>query len=131
MNAEERIVFFDGVCNLCNGLVKFILKHDKTKSIRFAAIQSRFAEKYDAGLKSFDSVVYVKEGTKYIKSDAILNIIRDMGGFIKLLYAFIIIPRFLRNAIYDLVARYRYRIFGRRESCMVPTAGIMERFMEN
>lgn len=131
MEKHERILFFDGVCNLCNGLVRFVIKHDRHIRIKFAPLQSDIAGKilteYDV-IKT-DSVIYLSGDRIFYRSEAILRMFLDMGGAWKLLYGFIVLPRFLRDFIYDLIARNRYRIFGRRESCMVPTPDVKGRFL--
>lgn len=131
MEQPEKILFFDGVCNLCNGLVKFVIRHDHNAAIRFAPLQSQGAADLLCrnNITGSDSVIYLTEGGFFIKSSAILRMFRDMGGAWRLLYGFIIVPRFIRDFIYDVVARNRYRIFGRRESCMVPTPDVKERFL--
>lgn len=132
--SPERIILFDGVCNLCNGLVKFIIRHDHQKIFRFAALQSSFGQdflnKHRLSPDNRNSVIYISNDQYFSRSDAILNILYDMGSGWRLFYGFIIIPRFIRDAVYDLVSRFRYRIFGKRESCMVPATNIMERFLD-
>ncbi|HLP73624.1 MAG TPA: thiol-disulfide oxidoreductase DCC family protein [Bacteroidales bacterium] len=132
--SPEKIILFDGICNLCNGLVKFIIRHDNKGEIRFAQLQSSFGEEFmkGHGLDPGDrnSVIYISGEQYFLRSAAILRILKDMGGGWRLLNGFIIVPRFIRDAVYDLVAKYRYRIFGKKESCMVPTPEIRERFLE-
>lgn len=133
MDHAGHILLFDGVCNLCNGLVKFIIRHDREKKIEFAPLQSRYAELvriYNPGIEGSDSVIYLTDGRYFMRSTAILKLLRDMGKGWKLFYGLIIIPRFIRDYIYNLIARNRYRIFGKRESCMVPTPEIKDRFLE-
>lgn len=131
MARPDKIVLFDGVCNLCNGLVKFIIRHDRRGVVRFSSLQSQFARTIlnEKSLET-DSVIYLTQGKALIRSDAILHMFRDMGGLWKLLYGFIVVPKFIRDFFYDLVARHRYRIFGKRETCMVPTPDMKERFLE-
>jgi predicted DCC family thiol-disulfide oxidoreductase YuxK len=133
MAPSKGILFFDGVCNLCNGLVKFVIRNDPEGNIKFATLQSQFAEEYLKGIfsgKSIpDSVVYVSGDKHYLKSSAILQLLKDMESGWRFLYGFRVIPRFLRDLVYDLIARTRYRIFGKRESCMIPSSDIMERFI--
>ncbi len=130
---NEGIVLFDGVCNLCNGLVKFIIKNDKPGRIKFAALQSLFSKNLMTGIglnpQNFNSVVYISGTSYYTKSAAILTMFRDMGGGWKIMFVFKIIPRFIRDYIYDLVGRNRYRLFGKRDSCMIPTPEIRSRFL--
>lgn len=133
MDHPDNIVFFDGVCNLCNGLVKFIIKRDLKKVILFSPLQSPFGQatlrKMKMDPEEVNTVVYFSGDKLYLKSSAILQILRDMGGALKLLFGLIVVPRFIRDFIYDLVARNRYKVFGKQESCMVPTPEVKERFI--
>ena len=128
-----RLVLFDGVCNLCNGSVQFIIRHDPKETFSFASLQSDTGQRVlgDLGLSPTDmnSFVYVRDGKAYRRSTAALMVAKDIGGFISLLYAFMLVPRPLRDMVYDLIARYRYRWFGKRDSCMVPTAALKSRFL--
>lgn len=132
--SPEKIILFDGVCNLCNGLVKFIIRHDPEGKICFAPLQfsfgKEFLDRHNLNPGDMNSVIYISGDRFYLRSAAILKILKDLGRGWRLLYGFIIVPRFIRDAAYDLVARYRYRIFGKKESCMVPSPEIRERFLE-
>lgn len=128
----ERIVLFDGVCNFCNGAVNFIIRHDHEKKFRFATLQSDFGveKRREFGIPGdIDSVVLVEKGHTYIHSTAGLRIARGLGGIWSLAYVFIVIPAFIRDWCYKLFAKYRYRLFGRQDACMLPTADIRERFI--
>ncbi|MBS1773761.1 MAG: DUF393 domain-containing protein [Bacteroidetes bacterium] len=129
---NEHVILFDGVCNLCNGLVQFIIKRDPQKKFSFASLQSMYAQqllqKYHAG-DNIDSIVYIKHEKYYTRSRAALEICRDMRRLWPLLYACIIIPPFIRDAVYDLVARKRYQLFGQRNECMIPSAETKDRFI--
>ena len=131
---DHSIVLFDGVCNLCCFLVKFIIKRDPDKRIRFAALQSVTGQELLRNSKltvsDRNTVVYVKDGKYYYRSTAILNILFDLGGLWKTMYVFIIIPAFIRDYVYVVIANSRYRIFGKRSTCMVPTLEIQERFLD-
>ena len=125
MNRRESepncILFFDGVCNLCNGIVRFILKHDRKKRIKLAPLQSELTEKLLAGRKiEAESVVYYRTGKIHQQSAGILYVLKDLGFPWSLFFVFIIIPPFIRNFIYRLVANNRYKIFGRRNECVIP-----------
>lgn len=128
-----NIVLFDGVCNLCNGLVKFIIRHDTSGKIKFAPLQSDIATELISGrvggFFDADGIVYISGERYFNRSTAILHILKDMGKAWKAFYGFIIIPRFMRDALYNIVARNRYYIFGKRNSCMVPTPDIRDRFL--
>lgn len=116
----ERVVLFDGVCNLCNGLVQFIIRRDPHARFKFAPMTS-FAD---------DTMVLVEHGRRFVRSDAVLRIARQLRAPWPLLFVFIVVPRPLRDWAYDVVARRRYRWFGRRETCMVPTPELGARFLE-
>lgn len=130
---DSPIVFFDGVCNLCSGAVKFIIKRDRKEQFKFASLQSSIAQKWFIRLgiqKSFESIVYCYNGVFYTRSDAALAIARKMDFPWPLLYGLKIIPKGIRNFIYDYIARNRYRWFGKSDQCMIPTAEISKRFIE-
>ena len=131
---EKNILLFDGVCNLCNCLVRFIIKRDTKAIFRFAALQSKTGQELLMQMKlpsdDMNSVVYIRGGEYFYKSSAILHILHDLGGIWKLFYAFIIIPSFFRDFIYSIVARTRYMVFGKRDTCMVPTPDIQKRFLD-
>ena len=126
------VVFFDGVCNLCNGVVRFIVERDPHARIQFAPLTSRSAARALASLPGPlpDSVVLLDDGQVFTRSDAALRIARLLGFPWSLAAALAIVPRGLRDAIYDAIARRRYRWFGRREACMVPGPEIRGRFLE-
>lgn len=133
MEQTNPILLFDGVCNLCNGLVKFIIRRDKSQRIRFASLQSASGKSLliKSGLSPdvLDSVAYIKGEKIFLRSSAILMLLKDMGGGWKLFYGFIIIPSFIRDFFYNLIAGTRYKIFGKSESCMVPGDEIKNRFI--
>ena len=128
-----HLLLFDGECNLCNALVQFILRHDHQQRFRFAALQSatgqRVARELPAQERAADSLIYLRNGRLHTRSTAALLVARDLSGVWPLAYGLIVLPRFLRNAGYDLVARHRYRWFGKRDQCMVPTAELVDRFL--
>lgn len=130
---KEHLVIFDGVCNLCNGTVQFIIKRDRKKKFTFTAYQSiagqDILKQYGFPVTDQSTVVYVKNGIPYFKSKAVLEILRDLGCCWNFLYILIVIPPFIRDFVYDIIANSRYRVFGRRESCMVPTSELMDRFL--
>ena len=133
MKPEPSILLFDGVCHLCQGSVKFVLKRDRHERFRFAALQSPAGQKllreYGLDPKVLNSLVLIEGGQSYQRSAGVLRLLKGLGGLWSLLYVFILVPRPLRDAAYDLLARNRYRWFGRDESCLMPTADIRRRFL--
>lgn len=133
MDPLYPILLFDGVCNLCNRLVVFVIRRDNNARIRFASLQSETGKALllSAGLNpdSTNTVVYFSGDKTFLRSSAILYLLNDLGGGWRLFYSLIIIPSFIRDYIYNQVARNRYRIFGKRESCMVPSKDIESRFI--
>lgn len=131
---SHPILLFDGVCNLCSGSVQFIIKRDPGARFRFASLQSAVGEGLLAELRIdrqvLDSLIVVEEGRWYKESDAVLRIVRILGGPWKALGIFRLIPRSLRDRLYRLVARNRYRWFGKKEACWLPTPELRERFLE-
>lgn len=130
---KTHVIYFDGVCNLCNGFVQFIIKQDRKAVFKFAPLQSAAGEKvlHTLGktIEQIDSILFEENGKVYSKSTAVLYVAKRMGGFWSLFYGFKILPRFLRDAIYDLVARNRYNWFGKKNQCMVPTPELLSRFL--
>jgi predicted DCC family thiol-disulfide oxidoreductase YuxK len=126
-------VLFDGVCNLCNSSVNFVIDHDPAGYFKFASLQSEEAgvllaqHGLDAGY--LDSIILLEEGRLYRNATAALRIARRLSGAWPLLYAFIVVPRPVRDRVYGWVARNRYRWFGKRDQCRLPTAELRERFL--
>ncbi|MDQ3289746.1 MAG: thiol-disulfide oxidoreductase DCC family protein [Bacteroidota bacterium] len=131
--ASPAIILFDGVCNLCNGFVQFVIRYDQKKYFRFAALQSEAGHKVLQGVQysnyAFDTVVLVENGKYYTRSTAALRILRHLSGGWPLAYAAIILPAFLRDFIYAGIAKNRYRWFGKQESCLLPTPELKLRFL--
>lgn len=137
MNTEQgkKIILFDGVCNLCNGAVTFIIKRDKNDLFRYAALQSEIgrelADKYGIDTSKTDSIILIDDDRYYTKSSAALRIARRLSGGYPLLYGLMILPPFIRDRMYDLIAQNRYRWFGKRKSCMVPTPELKAKFLRD
>ena len=129
----KSVLLFDGVCNLCNSSVQFVLKRDKRKYFKFAALQSNSGQEllkqFDLPVNNFTSFVLIENDKIYLKSTAALQVAKRLGGVWSLLFIFIIIPSPIRDFVYNLVAKNRYKIFGKRESCMLPTPDVKERFL--
>lgn len=127
------VILFDGICNLCCGWVQFLIRRDKKALFRFASIQSEAGKHLlaSAGLNpaQAETIVYVRNKEAYIESAAILEILNDLGGMWRISKAFKLIPKAVRNSTYRFIARNRYRIFGTRSSCLMPTPGNEKRFL--
>jgi predicted DCC family thiol-disulfide oxidoreductase YuxK len=128
------ILLFDGVCNLCSSSVQFVLKRNKKGNIRFASLQSEFGQKAlkDSQLPSdyINSLVLLADGKTYVKSDAALHLSKHLNGFWKVGSVFLVVPRFIRNAVYDLIAKYRYSWFGKMDVCWIPKPEWKDRFLD-
>ncbi len=118
------IILFDGVCNFCNASINFVIDHDVERRFRFASLQSEIGQRIltenSRSVSDFDTVLLIREGKLVEKSTAALEIARYLRGW-TWLYTFRFIPRFIRDAIYNLIAKNRYNIFGKSESCRIPT----------
>jgi predicted DCC family thiol-disulfide oxidoreductase YuxK len=127
------VVLFDGVCNFCNGAVNFVINRDRDGFFKFAALQSEAGEellnKYGIDKVETDSVVLIEDDRAYLHSSAALRIVRKLPGLWPILYAFIIVPKSIRDWVYRLFAKHRYRLFGRQDQCMIPTPEIRARFL--
>ena len=130
----KSIILFDGVCNLCNSSINFIIKHDHKKQFLFASLQSDAAKEIllQFPKKKFElkSIVFIENNVIYDKSTAILRILRYLNGGYKLLYGFKIIPKILRDWLYNQIAKNRYKWFGKKEHCSIPTTDVKSRFLE-
>jgi len=130
---KEKIVLFDGVCNLCQSTVQFVIKHDHRKKIRFASLQGEFGQQvlkeHNLPLTNYNSFLFLENGRLHMKSGAALRLSRYLDGVWPLFYILIIIPPFLRNAVYGFIAKNRYRWFGKQESCWLPTPDLKQRFL--
>ncbi|MFB6105545.1 MAG: thiol-disulfide oxidoreductase DCC family protein [Halobacteriaceae archaeon] len=131
---DHPVVLFDGVCNLCTGFVTFLIPRDPEGVLRFASLQSEVGaaalDRFDLPTGEFDSIVLVEGDDYYTKSSAALRIAYHLGGVYRLLYALRVVPRPVRDAVYDLVANHRYQVFGRKDACMVPTPDVQSRFLD-
>jgi predicted DCC family thiol-disulfide oxidoreductase YuxK len=127
-------ILFDGVCNFCNHWVQVALKKDRKGQLRFAPLQSQAAIKllkeHSLQTTSLSSVVLLENGKAYTQSSAVCRICKHLSGGWKLLYGFIVIPKFIRDGIYNVIARNRYKWFGRKDACMIPSAEQRTRFLQ-
>lgn len=132
MRTEKNIILFDGVCNLCNGAVQFIIKRDKRQRFYFASLQSTYGQQklLEKGLStSLETIVLFTEDRVFEKSNAALEIAKYLSGPWFLLYGLKVIPTRMRDAVYRWIADNRYRLFGKRDACMIPTPELKSRFI--
>jgi len=129
----SAIILFDGVCNFCNGSVNFIITHDAENYFKFAPMQSDVAqnllEKHKIDKAATDSVILIEDETAYTHSTAALRVARKLDGAWSWFYVFVVVPKFIRDFFYKVFAKYRYRLFGKTEACMIPTPEIREKFI--
>ncbi|WP_248928798.1 thiol-disulfide oxidoreductase DCC family protein [Paenibacillus hamazuiensis] len=134
LHKEPSIVLYDGVCGLCNGVVRFVIRRDTRKRFRFAALQSdsgrSLLRRFGLPAEALHSFVLIEDGRAYTKSTAALRLVLRLPGLWPLLYAGALVPRPLRDAAYDAVARNRYRWFGKHEACLMPRPEWKDRFIE-
>lgn len=134
MFEEKPVVLFDGVCNLCNRSVQFIIKRDKKKRFLFASLQGKTGQEilrqFNLPANDFNSFLILEKNKIYTRSTGALRMLKLLGGGWKLLYGLIIVPKFIRNAVYNWIARNRYNWYGKREECMVPAPELKERFLD-
>ena len=130
---DKSIILFDGVCNLCNSSVNFIIKNDKKQTFLFASLQSDAAKEillqFSSKKIDFKSILLIKNGIIYDKSTAVLLITKQLSNYYKFLYGLIIIPAFMRDFVYNFIAKHRYNWFGKEEACMIPSASLKNRFL--
>jgi predicted DCC family thiol-disulfide oxidoreductase YuxK len=134
LGGEEHmdIILFDGVCNFCNSSVQFIIQRDPKGIYKFASIQSDVGQKLVKEYKvptEMDSFIYLEDNKVYFKSTAALKVCRNLKGLWKLAYIFIMVPRPLRDKVYEYIARNRYKWFGKRDTCMIPSPEQRKRFL--
>ncbi len=132
MNSQP-IILFDGICNLCDGAVQFVIKHDPENQFLFASLQSeagqRLLKQYKLSVENFNSFILIQDEKVYSKSTGALKVARQIKGVWNWLYIFIIIPSFFRDKVYDWIAQNRYKWFGKKEACMIPTPELKARFL--
>ena len=130
---QSSIILFDGVCNLCNSSVQFVIKHDADKKFMFASLQSTAGQlllkQFDLPLQDFNSFILIENEKVFFKSTAALMVAKHLKGAVKLLYGFIVVPPFIRNGAYNFIAKNRYKWFGKKESCILPTPELKARFL--
>lgn len=132
--SSKYIILFDGVCNLCNGSVQFILKKDRKKKFLFGSLQGKtgqeYLRKYNLPTDEFHSFMLIEDNVLYTRSTAILRVLKHLGRGWQLLYVFTYLPQVVRDGLYKLIAKNRYRLFGKKDACRIPTAAERDRFLE-
>ena len=132
-DTTKPIIFFDGVCNLCNSSVQFVIKKDKENKFRFASLQSEAGQEilhqFNLSQNDFNSFILFEDGKLYTRSTAALRVLSQLKGW-KWSRVFNWVPRFLRDGVYNVIARNRYKWFGKRDSCMLPTENLVSRFLK-
>ena len=132
---KNAIILFDGVCNLCNGAVNFVIKRDKKSVFKFAPLQSKAAENLmvegDFRNDDLSSFILLLNGRFYTRSEAALIVSRYLSGLWPLMYGFIIVPKFIRDYFYNIISNNRYKWFGKKEKCMIPTFELKEKFLND
>lgn len=137
LNADSKsglpIVVFDGVCNFCNGTVNFVIRQDKNATLRYATLQSdvgqQLLQQYGLPQTNFKSFVLIEGGKAYTRSAAVLRLSRHLAWYWRWSQIFWLVPKFVRDAVYDLVAQNRYRWFSKKSQCMIPTPEMRSRFL--
>ncbi|MES2691727.1 MAG: DCC1-like thiol-disulfide oxidoreductase family protein [Bacteroidota bacterium] len=128
MQHASPIIFYDGLCGLCDKSVQFVLKHDKKQLFRFATLQSDYAKQILGDVKE-DSFVLYDNNTLYMRSTAALRTAKHLSGLWPLLYALVLVPAFIRDGVYRFIAQNRYKWFGKYDSCKIPDAATQSRFI--
>lgn len=133
LDSSHKIILFDGVCNLCNRSVNFIISKDKKDVFRFATLQSEIGlslmSQHGINTTKTDSVILIDTNEYHERSSAILQIVKNLSGGYALLYFFIIVPKCIRDWGYDYIAKNRYKWYGKKDSCMVPTPELVSKFL--
>lgn len=131
---DHGIILFDGICNFCNGVVNFLIKKDKNDRLRFSALQSKtgkaILQEFQLPTTANQSVIFIEKGKVWRKSDAFCHIMKNLPGAWKLFYGFIFIPKFLRDAVYEFISHNRYKWFGTRTTCRVPSPDERKKFLQ-
>ena len=130
---DKPIILFDGVCNLCDSAVQFIIRRDKKNTFLFASLQSEMGQRilaqYNFPVDELNSFILVENNKAYTRSTGALKVVKKLKGLWPLLYGFMIVPKFIRNWVYNWVGRNRYKWFGKKEECMIPTPELKARFL--
>jgi predicted DCC family thiol-disulfide oxidoreductase YuxK len=134
LHNTNPVILFDGVCNLCNSSVLFVIKHDPKKLFHFASIQGDYGQqvlkRFNLPSNSLGSFILLEDNQIYTQSTGALKVARKLSGLWPLLYAFMIIPPFIRNAVYELIAKNRYKWFGKKDACAIPSPELKALFFD-
>ena len=129
----HSIILFDGVCNLCNEAVNFVIKRDTGNVFKFTPLQEKqgvlLLKTHAVDTQKLDSIVLIENEKVYVKSSAALRIAKKLSNLWPLFFVLLIIPSFIRDGVYDFIAKNRYKWFGKKEQCMIPTQGLREKFL--
>jgi len=130
---KKPIILFDGVCNLCNKAVQTVIKHDPQGKFLFASLQSgegqKLLQQFQLPVNNFTSFVLIQSGNVYTKSTGALKVAKQINGWWQLLYIFIVVPKFIRDPVYNWIANNRYKWFGKKDECMIPATELKARFL--
>lgn len=133
LGKKQSIILFDGICNLCNSSINFVIKRDKKDEFRFTALQEEpgisLLKRHHIDTKDTDSIILIENDTVYVKSSAALRVSRKLSGAWPLMYVFMIVPTFIRNGVYDYIAKNRYKWYGKQDSCMIPNPELNDKFL--
>ncbi|HWB24275.1 MAG TPA: DCC1-like thiol-disulfide oxidoreductase family protein [Chitinophagaceae bacterium] len=131
---SHPVILFDGICNLCDSSVQFVIRHDSKRKFRFASLQSTFGQEVLRQFKlppmELNSFILLENNTLYTRSTGALKVAKKLDGMISWLYAFIIVPPFMRNAVYNFIARNRYKWFGKKDACWLPSPALRDLFWD-
>lgn len=128
-----KVVLFDGVCNLCNSSINWLIDRDSAAQLKFSSLQSAYGQsvlhRFHIHHQQLETIIYLDEEKIYFRSEAVLRILKQLGGIYAWAFAFMLVPRFLRDGVYNIIATYRYRWFGKRNICRIPESGMKDRFI--
>ena len=134
MAAEKKIVLFDGICNLCSSSVQFIIKRDKKNQFLFASLQSSSAsellKKYSYAESNLNSFILIDNNKIFTHSSAVLRVLKSLSSMWSVCYIFIIVPKFIRDGVYNFIAKHRYKWFGKKDECWIPTPELQSKFLD-
>lgn len=132
--ATKKVILFDGICNLCSSSIQFIIRHDKKDQFLFGSLQGAagqaYLKKFNLPANEFNSFMLVEDEKLYTRSAAALRVLKHLGRGWQLLYGLMIVPPFIRDGIYNLLARNRYKWFGKKEACWLPTPALKAKFLD-